>query len=90
MSLLAVIYANGYLEPYRQKGKNLNAHLTFLSTLIASMYLVVTAQNALMFLICWEIMSLSSFFLDGISCGYWILLKGNLDYKYRDVSSEWP
>lgn len=63
MSLLAVIYANGYLEPYRQKGKNLNAHLTFLSTLIASMYLVVTAQNALMFLICWEIMSLSSFFL---------------------------
>ncbi len=28
--------------------------------------------------------------LDGISCGYWILLKGNLDYKYRDVSSEYP
>ena len=31
--------------------------------LIASMLLVVTCQNALMFLICWEIMSLSSFFL---------------------------
>ena len=26
---------------------------------------------------------------DGTSCAYWVLRKGNMDYKYRDVSSEW-
>ncbi len=63
MSLVSVIYSNGYLKPYREKGKSLSSHLIFLPALIASMLLVVTCENALMFLICWEIMSLSSFFL---------------------------
>ncbi len=62
MSLLSVIYSNGYLKPYIDS-KNINSHLVFLPVLIASMLAVVTCQNALMFLICWEIMSLSSFFL---------------------------
>lgn len=63
MSLMAVIYSNGYLKPYLEKSKNINSHLIFLPLLIASMQLVVTCSNALMFLIFWEIMSLSSFFL---------------------------
>jgi len=63
ISCFGVIYSNGYLKPYINAGKNISAHLIFLMTLIASMLLVVTCQNALMFLICWEIMSLSSFFL---------------------------
>ena len=63
MSPICVIYANGYLKNYIDKGKNINAHLIFLPILIASMLLVVVCENALMFLICWEIMSLSSFFL---------------------------
>ena len=25
----------------------------------------------------------------GLSCAWWILRKGNMDYKYRDVSAEW-
>ena len=62
MSLLGVIYSNGYLKPYLDS-KNMNSHLVFLPMLIASMLAVVTCQNALMFLVCWEIMSLSSFFL---------------------------
>lgn len=62
MSLLSVIYSNGYLKPYLES-KNMNSHLVFIPMLIASMLLVVTCQNALGFLICWEIMSLSSFFL---------------------------
>lgn len=62
MSLMSVIYSNGYLKPYIES-KNINSHLVFLPTLIASMLAVVTCQNALMFLICWEVMSLSSFFL---------------------------
>lgn len=63
MSSLTVIYSKGYLKPYIEKGKNINSHLVFLPVLIASMMSVVTCQNAFMFLICWEIMSLSSFFL---------------------------
>ena len=63
MSFLAVIYSNGYLKNYILKGKNITAHCLFLPVLIASMLLVVTVQNALAFLIVWEIMSLSSFFL---------------------------
>ena len=63
ISTLALIYANGYLTPYIKKGKDLSAHCFFLPLLIASMLGVVTVQNALLFLIIWEIMSLSSFFL---------------------------
>lgn len=63
MSLASVIFAKGYLAEYLKSGKNINLHLVFLSMLIASMLLVVTCQNAFAFLICWEIMSLSSFFL---------------------------
>lgn len=63
MSFLAVVYSNGYLKKYIEHGKSIDSHLIFLSSLIASMLLVVTCQNALVFLICWEIMSLSSFFL---------------------------
>lgn len=63
MSLVSVIYSKGYLKPYIDKCKSINSHLIFLPVLIGSMLTVVTCQNALMFLICWEIMSLSSFFL---------------------------
>ncbi len=62
-SLISVFYSKGYLAHYIEQKKCLNSHLVFLTTLIASMLLVVTSQNALMFLVAWEIMSLSSFFL---------------------------
>ena len=62
IGILTLIYANGYLKHY-QNSKNFSSHIMFLTTLITSMLLVVTCQNALVFLICWEIMSLSSFFL---------------------------
>jgi len=60
VSFLAIIYSKKYLEPY---GKDISSHYCFLGIFIASMILVVTVQNILFFLICWEIMSLSSFFL---------------------------
>ena len=63
MSSLGVLYANGYMKPYLNKGMNVSSHCFFLMMLIASMTMVVTVQNALFFLIVWEIMSLSSFFL---------------------------
>lgn len=63
MSFLGVIYANGYIKPYLNKGKNISAHCAFLMILIASMLGVTIARNGLLFLVAWEIMSLSSFFL---------------------------
>ncbi|MGN1125317.1 MAG: proton-conducting transporter membrane subunit [Candidatus Gastranaerophilaceae bacterium] len=63
MTLASVIFSKGYLAQYLKLGKNINSHLIFLTMLIASMLLVVTCQNVFVFLICWEIMSLSSFFL---------------------------
>ncbi len=63
MGLLALIYSKGYLKPYIEKGKSVNSHYLFYTALILSMLGVVTCQNALFFLVIWEIMSLSSFFL---------------------------
>ena len=63
MSFLGVIYTNGYIKPYLNKRKNIGAHCFFLMFLIASMYSVVVARHGLFFLVVWEIMSLSSFFL---------------------------
>ncbi|MBQ9246706.1 hydrogenase [bacterium] len=63
MSFLGLIYANGYIKPYLNRNMNISSHCIFLTLLIVSMLCVVTVQNALAFLIVWEIMSLSSFFL---------------------------
>lgn len=60
ISILAILYSIKYMRAYK---KDLSAHYFFLGLFIPAMILVVTAQNILFFLICWEIMSLSSFFL---------------------------
>ena len=41
MSTLTIIYSNGYLKPYIEKGKNITAHCLFLIMLMASMLGVV-------------------------------------------------
>ena len=63
LSLLGTIYACGYIKPYLNKKNNLSSHTFFLMLLISSMIGVVTVQNSLLFIVLWEIMSLSSFFL---------------------------
>ena len=63
MTFIGTIYANGYIKSYFDKGMNTSFHSFFLMLLIASMMFLVTVQNALFFLVIWEIMSLSSFFL---------------------------
>lgn len=63
MTPLGIIYSNGYLKHYIDNKKDISAHCVFLLMLFASMLGVITVQNSLMFLIIWELMSLSSFFL---------------------------
>ena len=59
---LAALYGKDYLAVYKGR-KNIGLHWSFYNLLFASMLLVVVSRNALLFLIAWEIMSLSSFFL---------------------------
>jgi hydrogenase-4 component B len=62
VSLLAAIYSYHYLENAQQTVRAA-VHYFFFSLLVVSMALVVTAANMITFMLCWEIMSLSSFFL---------------------------
>ena len=58
---LAAIYGSGYLRDCEGR-KNLGAAWCFFNLLTASMVLVVTARNGVLFLVAWEVMSLVSFF----------------------------
>ncbi len=62
IALFCSIYALGYVNHFYKK-YNLGVLGFFYNAFIASMILVVTAQHALYFLIVWEIMSLTSYFL---------------------------
>ncbi|MBU1170913.1 MAG: hydrogenase [Proteobacteria bacterium] len=62
VSLLAAIYSFHYMN---NPGESLKTAVNYLffGVLIASMAMVVTASNIITFLLSWELMSLSSFFL---------------------------
>lgn len=59
VAFLATVYGIGYMNHFRK----LRSFYFFYNIFIASMLLVVTAQNAFYFLMVWELMSLSSYFL---------------------------
>ncbi len=62
LGALSAVYGLGYLKPYRAQ-KSLGFSWFQFNVLIASMIMIVLARNALLFLVAWETMSLSSFFL---------------------------
>ena len=62
VSLLAAIYSFHYMDK-PEKALRTAVNYLFFSLLIASMALVVTADNMIAFMFSWEMMSLSSFFL---------------------------
>jgi hydrogenase-4 component B len=60
--LLAAIYSFHYMDN-TEKALRTATNYFFFSLLIASMALVVVAANMITFMLAWELMSLSSFFL---------------------------
>jgi len=62
-SLLASIYSIGYMKMYNDERSSLSSYYFFLGLMTSAMLLVVLVQNAILFLIAWEIMSIASFFL---------------------------
>jgi len=57
------LYSLGYSEEYVKKGYNIGRFAFLFNIFLLSMILVVAAQNALLFLVLWETMAISSFFL---------------------------
>ena len=62
VSGLSALYGFEYLRHYYGK-KNIGSAWFFYNILIISMILVVVSRNAVLFLLAWEMMSVSSFFL---------------------------
>jgi hydrogenase-4 component B len=62
ISLLAALYSFHYMDK-KDKALRTSTNYLFFSLLVASMALVVTAGNLITFMLSWELMSLSSFFL---------------------------
>jgi len=62
IAFLSAVYSWQYMNN-AQKTVRVAVHYLFFSLLVVSMALVVTAANMITFMLCWEIMSLSSFFL---------------------------
>ncbi|MBI4971773.1 MAG: hydrogenase [Candidatus Omnitrophica bacterium] len=62
VALASGIYGCAYLHSYHGK-KNLGVHYFFYLWLIASLVLVVTAKNAILFLVAWEFMAIFAYFL---------------------------
>ncbi|MGD0389186.1 MAG: proton-conducting transporter membrane subunit [Tepidisphaeraceae bacterium] len=62
LSALAAVYGAQYLLAWRGR-KSLGAAWLFYNLLVASMVLVVLAHNGVLFLLAWEAMALSSYFL---------------------------
>jgi len=59
---LAAIYGGKYMQAFRGR-KSMGTHWFFFNLFILGMTLVIVARQALLFLVAWEVMSLSAFFL---------------------------
>jgi hydrogenase-4 component B len=62
LSALAAVYGGDYLLAYRRE-KSLGGPWFFFNTFVAGMVLVVVARTAFLFLVAWEVMSVSAYFL---------------------------
>ncbi len=63
MTLLGTLYALGYLRPYFNAGRNGGPHFALLNMTFVSFVLIYSVQNALVFLIGWEIAAVAAWLL---------------------------
>ena len=62
-SFLSTFYSSGYMSKYIEEGRPVGAHYLAIQFLAGSMALLPAARECMSFLMIWELMSLSSFFL---------------------------
>lgn len=63
MTLVGTVYAVGYLRPYFTKGRHGGPHYALLNVVAASFVLIYATQNALVFLLGWEIAAVAAWLL---------------------------
>src|SRR5262249_28347709 len=63
MTLLGTVYAVGYLRPYFERGRHGGQHFALLNTISISFVLIYSVQNALVFLLGWEIAAVAAWLL---------------------------
>lgn len=78
--LLTSVYSIGYMKMYGGQRASLSSYYFFLGMMSAAMLLVEAAQNAILFLIVWETMSISSFFLVAFENGKEEVRRASLYY----------
>jgi len=63
MTLLGTLYATGYLKPYFDRGRNGAPHYALLNLTALSFILIYSVQNALVFLLGWEIAAVAAWLM---------------------------
>jgi hydrogenase-4 component B len=63
MTLLGTVYAVGYLQPYYAKGRHGGPHFALLNMISVSFVLIYSVQNALVFLLGWELAAVAAWLL---------------------------
>jgi hydrogenase-4 component B len=63
MTLVGTVYAVGYLRPYFARGRHGGPHYALLNIVAASFVLIYATQNALVFLLGWEIAAVAAWLL---------------------------
>lgn len=63
LTLLGTVYASGYLGPAISGGRNGSPHFALLNIVSLSFLIIYTAQNALVFLLGWELAAVSAWLL---------------------------
>jgi hydrogenase-4 component B len=63
MTLLGTVYAVGYLRPYFHRGRNGGSHFALLNLVCLSFVLIYSVENALVFLLAWEIAAVAAWLL---------------------------
>ena len=63
MTLLGTLYAVGYLKPYFDKGRHGGPHFALLNMTQVAFVLIYSVQNALVFLLGWEIAAIAAWLL---------------------------
>ena len=63
LTLLGTVYAVGYLRPYFDAGRNGGPHFALLNMVSLSFVIIYSMQNALVFLLGWEIAAVAAWLL---------------------------
>ena len=63
MTLIGTVYAVGYLRPYFSRGRHGGPHYALLNLVAASFVIIYATQNALVFLLGWEIAAVAAWLL---------------------------